>query len=63
MKVIANLVRRIRLQLLATRVRLLNILIVIATTRQITRGRRIDRLILRSLVLGQRYRDLEGTAE
>jgi len=63
MKVIMNLVRRVRLQILATRIRLLNISIAIAGTRQITLGLRCQHLILRSTALGKRYRDLEGTAE
>lgn len=58
-----NLVRRIRLRILATRIRLLNISIIIGNTRQVTRGRRIGRLVLRSNALGRRYRDLEETAE
>jgi hypothetical protein len=63
MKVVMNLVRRIRLRILAIRIYRLNISIVFATTRHIFRGHRIDCLILRSDALGKRYRDLEGTAE
>ncbi len=63
MSLLANLVRRVRRRTLEIRVRFLNILIVIVTTRQFIRARRVDRLILRSDVLGRRYRDLEGIAE
>ena len=61
MKVIMNLVRRVRLKILATQIRLLNVWIGIAVIRQTKRGRRLNRLILRSTVLGGRYCDLEET--
>jgi hypothetical protein len=63
MKVGMNLVRRVRMQILATRIRLLNVRIAIAAFRQIILGRRMSRLIFRSTALGKRYRDLKGTAE
>ncbi len=56
MSLLSNLVRRVRLRILATRIRLLNISIVIAVTWS-------SRLLLRSDALGKRYQDLEGTTE
>jgi len=58
-----NLALRVRLRILALRIRILNVRIVLTITRQITLNRRYGRLVLRSDALGKRYRDLEGTTE
>lgn len=67
MRLLANLVRHVRLRILATRIRILNVIIAISINHQVNAGRRNMRRIKRSGKLGQRYRDikdkLEGNAE
>jgi hypothetical protein len=67
MRLLANLVRRVRLRILALRIRILNVIIAISVNHQVNAGRRNTRRLKRSRKLAQRYTalkyPLEGNAE